>query len=193
MIPKHLKGKSAAEIVGMFKDNYISKSYNNVEERTLFYIRQLEIYLLLAIKDALMNAESMSCCETLTSRGLDAEGRAIAYLNLLAPYKVKELTYDEKLEKMAELGDFAIRYRPIPFIGDKPLTQYYVDQNVEIKDGSILRSISGNGNTPREALEDHWEQLINLRKHEYVILDPGTKRECYKWNGEEWERYNEKR
>ena len=82
MIPEYLKGKSAAQIVGEMGDRFRnSVGAVGVEQR---YIQYLEGLLLLAVKDALMNADYEDSLSA-----LEAEQRAIAFLNMVLPYENK--------------------------------------------------------------------------------------------------------
>jgi hypothetical protein len=68
---------------------------------------------------------------------------------------------------------------------------WYVRQEVEIKDGAILRGSYGNGTTPQEAVEDHWRQLVDEMTPTpmYLVVSAGggqRKRRAVRWNGFMW-------
>jgi len=95
MIPKHLQGKSAIQII-----DEINKKFFGEITRTKYvsaqlqadYIRNLEYWLGLAVKDALCNADELKDTgeyDDYTIKGEEAEGRAIAFLNFVLPYKEK--------------------------------------------------------------------------------------------------------
>ena len=83
MIPTHLQGKSATEIVTEQRQRFISKSYHNVNERIIYRIAELEILLMLAVKDALCNAEEIK--ELIQDGEYKAQQRAIVFLNTILP------------------------------------------------------------------------------------------------------------
>jgi hypothetical protein len=106
--------------------------------------------------------------------------------------------HKEKMEALSSLDeDISLKYRSIDYIVDFPpskkLESWYVYQSVEIKKGGVLCSVSGNGNTPEEAIEDHWRKLTELKMGEYVIVCAGTpNRKAVKWNGFMWKPVAEK-
>lgn len=57
--------------------------------------------------------------------------------------------------------------------------------NVEIRDGCVLRSICGYGETLTDALADLWRQLTVLEdSRQYLVIRAGTeKRRAVRWNG----------
>ena len=85
MIPEHLKGKSAAKIVDEERKRFDKQSivtYLTADQR----IRYLENLLLLAVKDALCNADGKNLCgNDYGLMGSEAEGRAIVFLNMVLP------------------------------------------------------------------------------------------------------------
>lgn len=81
MISKHLNGKCAEEIVNKMKSRFNSQreSYDDDE-----YIIELEKLLLLAVKDALYNADGKNICDgDYSLMGSEAECRAITFLNTI--------------------------------------------------------------------------------------------------------------
>lgn len=84
MIPAHLQGKSAENIITRIK-----QSATELTDRQ--YIKKLEYLVLLAIKDALCNTDGervgspLANIEEFSKLGIDAERRAIAFLNMVLP------------------------------------------------------------------------------------------------------------
>ena len=90
MIPAHLQGKSAVQIIDDVTLRFISGSHDNGED----YIKYLEMLLLLAVEDALINGEGVDhvmfgidaktnekySCE---NRIKNVEERAILFLNII--------------------------------------------------------------------------------------------------------------
>lgn len=65
---------------------------------------------------------------------------------------------------------------------------WYVMQHVEVKDGSILKSVCGNGADPELAILDHWNQAVdNIRHDEYLVVRAyQDSRKAFRWNGFMW-------
>lgn len=69
---------------------------------------------------------------------------------------------------------------------------WYVSQNVDVKDASIIKGVVGNGVTPEEAINDHWNQVTGeLKSHEYLVCreywdGETSKRLAVRWNGFMW-------
>ena len=88
MIPDYLQGMSAAQIVDKIRGNYLHIETGDYEGLEKSYGRYLEGLLLLAVKNALCNADPLSFDgfgSTYDSRGREAEGRAVAFLNIVLP------------------------------------------------------------------------------------------------------------
>jgi hypothetical protein len=82
MIPKHLKEKSALQICAKMKEKY-HLSHNATPRDYIVYIEGL---LLLAVKDALCDADGVKMCDgDYGLMGSEAEVRAIAFLNTVLP------------------------------------------------------------------------------------------------------------
>jgi hypothetical protein len=93
------------------------------------------------------------------------------------------MTYEEKLAALDALADCSLKMR-------KP-GDWYVSQDVSIKDGSILVSSYGNGSTPVEAVENHWEEIAmkasSLKPIVVIKYTDGSRdRKHYFWNGFMW-------
>lgn len=92
------------------------------------------------------------------------------------------MDWQHKAAALDALAEFEIKFRKM---GD-----WYVSQNVEIKDSAILRSACGNGSTPDEAIEDHWRQLVDdiAATPLYLVTraSSDTKRRAVRWNGFMW-------
>lgn len=80
MIPTYLQGKSAAQIVG--EQGHILREKGMTEKD---YILHLEMLLLIAVKDALCNCDEIK--ELIQDGEYLAQQRAIAFLNMVLPYK----------------------------------------------------------------------------------------------------------
>ncbi len=90
-----------------------------------------------------------------------------------------KVTYEEKFAAINSLSRASLLMRRP---GD-----WYVSQNVEIKDGSFLRGSYGNGITPVTAIEDHWHVLTSLKPAQYLVLNAyGPDRRAVRWNGFMW-------
>ena len=88
MIPDYLRGKSAAQIVDRMRHDIWTSQTGSGEEATENYVRHIEILLLLAVKDALMNADGKNLCDNdYGLMGSEAECRAIAFLNKVKYYR----------------------------------------------------------------------------------------------------------
>ncbi len=105
------------------------------------------------------------------------------------------MNWKEKMDALSSLDDdISIKYREASFISERALESWYVSQRVEIKvkGGGVVKSVSGNGNTPEEAIEDHWKQLTELKSDEYIVVNAGSdNRQAVKWNGFMWKRVKE--
>jgi hypothetical protein len=65
---------------------------------------------------------------------------------------------------------------------------WYVNQDVEVKDGGILIGTYGNGATPEEAIEDHWRVLTEIPRGHYLVVRAfDNLRRAVRWNGFMWE------
>lgn len=69
---------------------------------------------------------------------------------------------------------------------------WFVSQQISVKQGHCMVGVYGNGATPQLAVEDHWERLTKLPKDEYLIAkeywDGETcKRVAVRWNGFMWD------
>ena len=82
MIPKHLDGIKGIDIIKAVKDRHIHRISSYDDES---YIKELEVLLLLAIEDALLNAEEIK--ELIVEGEYKAMTRAITFLNGVLPEK----------------------------------------------------------------------------------------------------------
>lgn len=89
------------------------------------------------------------------------------------------MNWEQKLETMMALGACELIMR-------KP-GDWYVNQDVSLQDGRLLVSEYGNGTTPQEAVENHFDGLAlgSSPKKYLVIRDDGGRRHVY-WNGYRW-------
>ena len=93
-----------------------------------------------------------------------------------------EMTWEQKLYACNALAPCAMMMRGP---GD-----WYVSQcSVEVSQGGMMVSPSGNGKIPEYAVHDHWQQLTNLKPGEYLVIDAmaGPRRRAVKWNGFMWQ------
>lgn len=90
------------------------------------------------------------------------------------------MNWQEKAAALFALGgDPSIRMRKV---GD-----WYVYQDVVIKDGAYLRNFYGNGATPQGAIENHWKVLVeDLEDGQYLLVMSHSRRKAVKWNGHAW-------
>lgn len=93
------------------------------------------------------------------------------------------MNYEQKMYALQALAEVSVEMR-------KP-GDWYVNQDVSIKDGSVLIGAYGNGATPEEAIENHWDEIAmksSAGKPIVVIkhTDEGTERKHYFWNGFMW-------
>jgi len=89
VIPGHLQGKNAEQIVEESKEEYENHAYNKY--LSIDYKEYLEKLLLLAVKDALMSADGKNLCDgDYELMGSEAECRAIAFLDMVLPYEEKK-------------------------------------------------------------------------------------------------------
>lgn len=100
------------------------------------------------------------------------------------------MDWQQKAAALEALAEISIRFR-------KP-GDWYVVQQVEIKDGGILRGDYGNGRTPEEAILDHWERLTTIKPPLYLVgrtfFDGRVDtRKAVRWNGFMWEAVTEPR
>lgn len=98
------------------------------------------------------------------------------------------MTWEQKLAALNAIVECTLKMRRP---GD-----WYVEQSVDIKDGSILRGEYGNGNSPETAVLDHWERLTNIESPLYLVgreFFDGyvATRKVVRWNGFMWESVDE--
>ena len=91
-----------------------------------------------------------------------------------------ELNFQQKAEALNALAKIAILMRKA--------NDWYISQSTEVKQGSMLAGLYGNGETPADAIYDHWQQLVtDLPPDQYIITNPGSdNRRAVKWNGYMW-------
>lgn len=82
MIPEYLKGKSAVQILEDMENRiYSSNSTSPFSDSN----EKMRMLLIIAVKDALMNADATGKLHK--DRAEQAEGLAIAFLNEVLPYE----------------------------------------------------------------------------------------------------------
>lgn len=94
MIPEYLKGKSATQIVDEQREQFIAQSYHCTDDRIKDRINQLETFVLLSVTYALDMIDNeyeigQIPFKDAKTRIAQAEGRAIAFLNMVLPKETK--------------------------------------------------------------------------------------------------------
>lgn len=90
------------------------------------------------------------------------------------------MDWQQKLAALNALSECSLKMR-------KP-GDWYVSQRVTVKRGSVLVGEYGNGVTPEEAVNDHWNQLAeDLPRGEYLVADLSGSRKAVRWNGFMWD------
>jgi hypothetical protein len=89
------------------------------------------------------------------------------------------MKWQEKALALETLCELSLKMRNID--------DWYVSQNIEVKDGGILKGIYGNGVTPEEAINDHWNKLVfELADNEYLVTKAYGDRKAVVWDGFMW-------
>ena len=92
------------------------------------------------------------------------------------------MSWQEKAAALNALSEITIKMRDI--------NDWYVHQNIEIgaADSSVLTGSYGNGDTPHNAVEDHWNIFTSLVRPQYIVLVPTRpmERRHVRWNGYMW-------
>jgi hypothetical protein len=89
------------------------------------------------------------------------------------------MDWQEKAAALDALAEIEIRFR-------KP-GDWFVNQDVAIKDDHCLVGAWGNGETPQAAIEDHWKVLVEEPKFPlYLVARSGDRRRAVSWNGFMW-------
>ena len=93
------------------------------------------------------------------------------------------MNWQEKLQALNAVAECKILMR-------KP-DDWYVGQSVEISsdDSSVLTGLYGNGATPQEAIENHWDVMtVQLKPEQYVVVNAmSDRRKHVRWNGFMWD------
>lgn len=65
-------------------------------------------------------------------------------------------------------------------------------KKMEIKQGKMIGSIHGMGASPQHAVNNLWDQLMNLPSNQYIVIDAlGDNRKAFKWAGFMWKEIEE--
>ena len=90
------------------------------------------------------------------------------------------MNWQEKAEALNELSEIKISFRK--------QNDWYVSQSTEIGGNGMLLGSYGNGATPEEAVEDHWQQLVvDLPHNKFIVTNAYNKgRKERRWNGYMW-------
>lgn len=96
------------------------------------------------------------------------------------------LTTDQKFQAINALSPASLKMR-------QPC-DWYVEQSVEIRDGGILIGEYGNGATPQDAIEEHFEKLTSVKYPRYIVASTGSpQRKAVRWNGFMWDHISEEK
>jgi hypothetical protein len=94
------------------------------------------------------------------------------------------MTWEQKLQALNALAECRLIMR-------EP-GRWYVNQHIEIKDGGVLGSVSGNGENPIEAVNSHWDKVTNLPDRQYIVCNAyGGQRTAFRWAGFMWRAVDE--
>lgn len=93
------------------------------------------------------------------------------------------MTWEEKLAACQALAECHLRMR-------KP-GDWYVSHRADVATGCMLEGRFGNGNDPREAVENHWCELTMLKGDERVVVGAMDQRREVRWNGFMWQDWKE--
>lgn len=97
------------------------------------------------------------------------------------------MDWQQKAEALAGLTELAICFREKQDRIGRPQS-WYVRQTIDIKDGPCLHGAFGNGHTPQEAIENHWQRLVDeLPADKYLVVRAADKRRAVRWNGFMWQ------
>lgn len=93
------------------------------------------------------------------------------------------MNYEQKFAALNALAECSLKMR-------KP-GDWYVLQRSELKDGGMLIGSYGNGSTPEDAIEDHWNKLAMGSSATKPIVTfrhdgNGDQRFHHYWNGFMW-------
>lgn len=93
------------------------------------------------------------------------------------------MTWEEKFAAICALKDADLKMRQP---GD-----WYVSQGTEVKErigSGVLVSRFGNGESPIEAIKNHWILLTEEQPLAYIVLNAtnNTTRRHVRWNGYMW-------
>lgn len=98
------------------------------------------------------------------------------------------MNWQEKLDRLSELGRVEIGYRSADFREELGLEPFHISaRGVEVKQDGMLVSYHGNGNTVEEAVEDYWTQIVP----EILVTNAYSDyREEWRWSENDWKRIN---
>lgn len=93
------------------------------------------------------------------------------------------MTYEEKFLALQSLTSHCLRMRRVG--------NWYVDSGLEIKDGAIFSGDYGEGKTPEEAINNHWDIYSKVKLPNTIVVNDYTEnRHEYIWNGYMWKEVN---
>lgn len=97
-----------------------------------------------------------------------------------------DLNPEEIAQALMALTPFEIRYRP-PNDRVGITKGWYVHQKVSVRNEHTDTTKYGNGDTPIEALIEHWKVLTSIKENEYLFVRDGELELKVRWGGFMWQ------
>lgn len=90
------------------------------------------------------------------------------------------MTWEQKLQALNAIADHHLIMR-------KP-GDWYVSCGINIGGSGVLVGAYGSGETPEDAVEDHWRQLVDEidASGSYLLGGNPGHTKCVRWNGFMW-------
>lgn len=90
------------------------------------------------------------------------------------------MTWEDKFDAINGLAIAALHMR-------YPGNWFVAQPGVEMKNMGLLRGVSGNGPSPQEAVEAHWEELTSPPPGQYIVVGAyRANRRAVRWSGHMW-------
>lgn len=90
------------------------------------------------------------------------------------------MNWEQKLAALQAITETVLCMR-------KPGDWYVSATSRGIAGDGVVHGAYGNGKTPAEAVEDDWRQIVEmLPSDRYILVERGSKRHHYRWNGFMW-------
>lgn len=94
-----------------------------------------------------------------------------------------EMTWEEKLNALQHLASHFLKMRRP---GD-----WYIHASLGIKKDCLLCCEYGQGKTPQEAVDNHWDIYTNLGEGQTIVVDSyKASRKEYVWDNFMWKQVN---